>query len=65
MSTPTLGEDLELLTAQEAARALRISASFFHKAVACGDLPAPIRIGRRTFWPRDLVRRVITEKLGQ
>ena len=36
----------------EAARLLRISKSFLRKLVKQGELPAPIKLGRRALWSR-------------
>ena len=46
-------EGLLLLTAGEAAATLRLSRSGFLARVKRGEAPRPLRLGRRTVWPRE------------
>jgi excisionase family DNA binding protein len=39
-----------VLSRREAAKYCGVSESSFDRAVKRGDLPAPIRVGRRTLW---------------
>ena len=48
-----------LLTAKEAAELLAISIATFHRRVADGTIPRPIKIGHLARWPRSEVLEVI------
>ena len=48
-------------SAAEAAKALGLSRSGFLALVRRGKAPAPLRLGRRTVWPREVLERFIRE----
>lgn len=46
---------LELLTAEDLLGLLQVSRKTLYNHVAIGRLPAPLRIGRRRYWPRAVI----------
>lgn len=61
-SRPDSHETLELLTAREVARILRLSLATVRRLSARGGLPPPVRLGRSVRWRKSDVLRALGER---
>ena len=51
-----------LLNVKEVSKLIGLSERTVWKMSACGELPAPIRIGRSVRWPKGMLEQFITER---
>ena len=54
---------LDLLTSEDLMRQFRISRKTLDNHIAAGELPAPLFIGRRRYWPAAALEAFVAKKL--